>query len=473
MSRLAFFRRHSVMVVLSVIIILSFIGLVVFHQGSAGATFFLADRLGKKDALNGITVSGALSDPYHTLNFTVENGKIKTKHEFFDSRSQESALMPYRDSVYDIKVWASLEGRIPKDAQTTSEYVDRAAPELSTEEYTVVERTVRTYSDMVAFYCSIDVRDENRFPQTARFKTDLYLESDKKEFIFEERYYHGNPNFSSNSGSQHKSEYADQIGAKKVTIDDTHYVSFMTNERCKGQSGIYRVDQFEDLLLHENKEKMGEVTRLVDIDLEDGRVRVLGLETAQNKLVLILLVDDELVIQAYDLDGRLLGEVKPDIPSFPKGPVAYHAFINGDRVSLGIFDDKNVMDHAALVSFTVSPKLVLTHQVKDFTIEDGRLMIFYAIEAVEERLIVITEAIETNNEGVFPGPYYNRPSEFLINIFSAEEKGSEPVYQGEFISDMADDNLIYTTPFLTSNTYHDYDMRQFSIMGIEKASTDR
>ena len=473
MGRTAFFRKYCVMIAFSIVIIITIIGLVVFYQSNTNATFFLADRLGQKEALDGIAVTGALSDPYHTLNFTVENGRIKTEHEFFDSRSQVPVAMSYGDAVYDTKVWASLERRIPQEAQTTSEYVDRAAPELSTEEYKVVERTVTTYSDKVAFYCSVNSRDENSFPQTVRFKTDFYLQSNEKEFVFEERYFHGNPYFTSNSGSQSNSEYVDQIYAKKVTLDDKHYVSFMTNGRCKGQSGIYRVDQFEDLLLHENKEKMGEVTKLISIDLEDGRVRVLGLETAQNKLVLILLVDNNLVIQAYDITGKLLGEIEPDIPSFPADSIAYHAFINGDSVSLGIFDDKNVRDHTALVSFTVTPELMITHQVKDFKIEDGRLMILYAIKAVDERLVVIAEAYGPNDEGIYPQGLYAQSSRIFMSIFNANDKVGELAYQGEFITDIADDNLIYTSSIPTSNMYSDYNIRRFFITGIEKARADR
>lgn len=173
------------------------------------------------------------------------------------------------------------------------------------------------------------------------------------------------PIYSSQGGA---SAYNHKIYPKVVKIGEKYYVTITTNEFCIGSGGIYRIDGFE----HFNYEKdlVGKVTKIVDVDLKGGKLKVIGLEPVSDKLLLLLIDNNKLVVQLYDTDGNFLDELKPDIPEVRGDGQygnSYFCFINGKNAHIVInSESKLISDNFSIVSLSVEEKLKLNHTLINF-----------------------------------------------------------------------------------------------------------
>ncbi|NLM74845.1 MAG: hypothetical protein GX187_01980 [Clostridiaceae bacterium] len=464
-----FMKKHSAAIVLLVNIILLVVLMLWLQNSIKAASFALEDLFGQRDYINGICITGSLHDTGHSLEFSLEDGKISTRTIVYDTYSDyldQIRYYPYNWSLIDNKnteVLASITDRISDTAETIVQKQEFNTGEFSEYGEDVILKTT-IYADEVDYYCNISLFDD--LFKKAIFKTGISRKSDRKEFMFEEeRVYIKKENemipiYSSQGGA---SAYNHKIYPKVVKIGEKYYVTITTNEFCIGSGGIYRIDGFE----HFNYEKdlVGKVTKIVDVDLKGGKLKVIGLEPVSDKLLLLLIDNNKLVVQLYDTDGNFLDELKPDIPEVRGDGQygnSYFCFINGKNAHIVInSESKLISDNFSIVSLSVEEKLKLNHTLINFRTKSGRNQEFFAVESVDDKLIIINGVYEI---GINADDIYSHAPEIQINIF---DKSGELKYQGRLLTDMKDDYEILSVPY---HVKHTYTIRHFDIFNIKKSN---
>ena len=102
-------------------------------------------------------------------------------------------------------------------------------------------------------------------------------------------------------------------------LDGEIYFTLLSTPDYKGESGIFKVEEFADsgfwLGSQDSRGQYGRVKTVVSFSLDDRELTVLGLKAVKGKLVLIILEDGMLSLQAYDPDsGELIDKL--DVMSF-------------------------------------------------------------------------------------------------------------------------------------------------------------
>jgi len=470
-----FIKKHGVTAVLLINIILLAILMLWLQNSLKAATFDLEDLFGQRDELNGICITGSLHDAGHSLEFTLEDGKITTYTTIYDSYSDyldQIREYPYIWSLSDNKntdILASISSRISNSAETLVQEKEIATGEFTSfGEEIVVKKTV-TYANEVDYYCYVRLFDD--LFETALFKTGISRKSDRKEFMFEDESHCVKteneliPIYASQGVA---SAYNHRVYPKVVKAGGKYFVTITTNEFCSGSGGIYRIDEFERY--DYERDRFGRVTKTVDVDLKGGKVEVIGLEAVSDKLLLLLKDNNRLVLRLHDTDGSLLDEIKPDIPEIRGDGEygnSYMCFVNGNNAHIVInSESKIVADDFSIVSLSIGDRIELNHILKDFRTNGGRNQAFLAVESVNEKLVVINGVYEV---GVKAEDIYMHAPEIQINIF---DRSGELKYQGKILTDMKDDYMVPDNSY-SIREWHTYPRRSLDILTISGSDNQK
>lgn len=481
-------RALIVIVVSLSIIISSFIYIYSLRDKNV---FELKDIKGDRDTLSDLVITGYLQDRYHGNEFKISNGKITHQFKYYDNTN---FIKPYLQAVdsnnygkYNYS--RNYSYKVARDANIRIEHTDEDVMDTLNDGSVIKGRkkTITTYADKIDVYMTLHRYDwdflskrRGRYsdPNFLMFKTGVYIESEKMDFSFNRDktdYGEGGGHFSSDVFSGEALENASatngftELAGRQYITEVTFVEDSQHHKKCTGEAGIYMVEEYGHWL---GEDEVGKVRKIVSVDLDGGKTQILGLHGIENKLVLLMIVDDVLTFRAYDPDsGDLMGELP--VPKFEvQGNMcAYDAYIDGNRLTLD-FSDKymysenvyKVKNSLKVLSIEVDEDIKLLHCIDNFDLEnraiegisnivsvDGRLTILVRLQDIAARRSMIAGSID--------GFLYNHflyPIEFTIFIFDDAEEGNL-IYEGEIVTDAHEDNYVFRHRSNIDTDYNIYD----------------
>lgn len=488
-------KKHAALPLL--VITLAFIFLIQnnIRSMAANSTFYIEDLQGQREQLNDVIVSGNLQDGYHNNIFTIENGNLEVKtnyyHHYKDlipSKINQWFSKVINNIEYDLRLY--FEGR---NVTANIKYYDRNPKKSSRPSY-----------------------------GEAIIKTDIISEK-----------------YTSNSWTT-----ATSASYVITNIGDRIFFTIPTTEGYGGTNGIFEVISFSDKLNYllstkikqkeetdqtqnsqhgTNTNNQGEEAQIktvaeFSIDINDqtetSYLEVLGLQAVDNNLVLILRQNSSLIFRAYDSESgeQTGGVIINDLSSYLE---RYEAFNDGNTLNL-CFRKKVSGDERKILTFEIidenqinkneanktDKNSIINNEIikdrnneiknkeskiaenyyndedNDKVIMHGNLRLTNIIDAVymssevdrifniyhkDNKVYIVlslTESEENKNT-----PYYVlRPKQTLIYVY----EGSKLAYKGEIITDMNQDDIfqLYEPSPRGGISYDRYERRIFEDIQI-------
>jgi len=371
-------------------------------------TFYLKDLQGDRSSIRDVSISGYLQDGYHNTSFRIDEGVVKTGTKIYNSTKEyiRNQNMPLR-SIYGVHYDVSLSPAGQKIALHVS-YND--------------------YTDM-----------KNIKYGAAYLKTDIACENfSESGYTLTNQAYYG-----------------------LVNIDDKVYCTIPTTRDYTGTNSIFEISDFSDYagaLLKKDAVGQGNARVLASFSLDKNKddassgIEVLGLEAVGDRLALILVDENRLVIRGYESSsGEVLGEAvledfaiaghrkdnikNPEAPSYYEG---YEAFSDESVLNISFIRSDSSTNNLKriILSFDFSDGVKLINRV-DTSYTEGSIDRIYDMACKNGRLYVALTLREFAENSDIPYEIL-RPSRFIIYAYEA----SDLIYKGELITDMNEDNIM-------------------------------
>lgn len=404
---------------------------------SDNATFYLENIKGDRSVLKGVIISGYLQDRYHNQFFQITDGQIDSEFNYYDDAGDViSPRVRYANGLRngDMVYWYSFKYSVASGADTFSK---TTKGDKKTGDENV--KITTTYADKVEIAATIRARKEDinkkMLDDYVLLNTDIYLESEDKKFVFESRRYE----YDEKLISEHSS---DRIAARELNgranalavADERLFITIPVDSKYSGETGIYEIEQFG---VWYDEKRPGKVRTLTKFDLDSNDIEVLGLESVNDKLILILNVDNVLTFRLFDLKERMLDEVT--VPEAKPDMQLYESFTNGNRFHISFGRDKETytMDGPVLSISLENNRFELKHLIKKLDIDD-EIARHHFIGSVKDKLYIITNTIEKH----MPDDYEYRqlvPEHLKLLVYESENRESFLLYKGELITNADED----------------------------------
>lgn len=386
-------------------------------------TYKIVDEYGDRAVLEDVAIRGSIVDANHRTDFTWQGAEVNTETTIYP-HAQHEWRYRYAPGFYERigdHYYAVHLGMWIQD-YSISRHTFRGNKQL--------EQETATLTVPVA---QIEVRDDN------------------------------------------SAEYTNTLAFGLAGAGEDTFFTAVTTDGYKGTNGIYKLvynDSSQYVDPSERQPSLPIMTFSLDANADDNSstsIAVLGLEAVGDKLALILLKNDALVIEGYSTDGQWLGEavVSPfalvgnehtEAENSPKHYEQYEAYSNAESNSLSLSFRSN-QGQRTVVSLDFSEEIKLAdvttistdssslredydyeHGARFITFKNGRLYYAGAFREVDEDGANYLNAMS--------------PLKFLVHVY---EHG-EQIYRGELVTDVNDDLIR-----MQNRSLHDfsYDVLQY------------
>lgn len=404
-------RKHVPLIITVAVLLFILIMALQLRESKEDGTFKLLDLEGNRTALEEFVVNGELKDGYHRTEFSIRSGEVTTETEV------------YGQPAYRVPDW----------------YARGFITLLDGEQY-----EVWNYQN----YAEITHRD--------------WVDSSKNSYA--------RVDYSGLYSGQRS--YTNPIEYGLAKVKDQIFFTVPTSKEFTGTNGIYAV-KFSD-----DNRRTEESNMIVEIPLDQNKqkdapaLEVMGLESVGDQLALLLMEGEELVVQSYTTDGKLLGEgripFKARLTATSSETVRYdmryeafsdpdqHTLILGFR-SYGPEQDEAVMTWMTFdISNGADGMEPVEVRYSEGNIDHNDLT--YARE-IDGKFIVI-QTVSVDQEDIHMAIYHKR---LLVHVFEA----GQLVYKGELQTDVNDD-LIRVIHRRDSYGYGNQDHRYFDKIEITR-----
>lgn len=273
-----FIKAHCTMLAFLGVIITTSVILIGMQIGARGGALELVDVSGNRSALDSFTVHGQISESDFYQSFTITSKGIRR-----DFHAEPLMYeLPNEYLSHELVINDTAHTRIFRGDQGMQVATDRV--------------------DVYAHY----FKKEQQFnywkeTDTCRWKTNIYAQSEEPEFIFSylEEDWSENVTFETGPyGATHTDE------GRLAKIDGVIYCTIETNEYCKGENGIYRIDKLKNM---DDEGNTAQATPIASFPLNN--TVTLGLRAIKGDLLLMLIQDGAPLFRLYDTQGNLLDEL--------------------------------------------------------------------------------------------------------------------------------------------------------------------
>jgi len=246
-------KRHIALPLVAIVVVFLIALLVLVRAAKEQGTYRVAHVYGDSSVMEGITISGAIIDANHKTSFTWQDAQVDINTEAY----------PNPQSDWQYRYYSGFYQRI-------NDYY-----------YRVDKSLVR-----------VGLSVERNFFNNGNFD---YVDSAIVDIPIK-------PLFKK---SDKVTEFTNLKTYGLAEVAGHIYFTLVTTEKYKGENGIYKLN-FKDW----DQQTPPIVTFSLDSNNEEygTRIAVLGLEAVGDKLALILVKDNALVIEGYRTDGSKLGE---------------------------------------------------------------------------------------------------------------------------------------------------------------------
>ena len=274
--------------------------------------------------------------------------------------------MHYYDGLHrdDRVYWFKNEYSISSDAKTAS--TSKKGDKYSGGENVII---TTTYADSVNVRATIRVQPEDmkgsRDDRYISFSTGVTWKREKMEFEFVRHEY------LSESGKELLGETSsfnvpvryDNSKALAV-LGDKLYFTVLTTKEHSGQNGIFEVEEYGVWWGFGKPSNIGKVRTLTTFSLDDQDVEVVALEAVNNKLVLVLYVNDVLTLRLFDTTGKFMDEIS--YPDFERREYygQYSSYVNGEILNLCFsHGGDGYAQQDSVISISVGERITARHKL--------------------------------------------------------------------------------------------------------------
>jgi len=394
-----FVQKHAALLALAVAVILVLGAAIDVHARKNDGTFYLKDISGSREALDGVTISGELSDGYQRTVFRLADGRLDT-HSSWNGQPE----------------WLGTSWRMRTGSKT------------------IPGRFYNVQNEGGAFSLSSHDTDESGssigFFKVARVSPPLSF-----------------PN---------GALYSNQLNYGIAVMGERVFYTVPAAAGVKGKSIIYEVNFYDWAESHFMQPNEYESRAFIEYSLASEKaphrgISVLGLEAVGDKLVLLTEEDETLRIRSYDsAGGALLGDAR--LPDFredvlPTSKSFYRASYLSDA------EDQSNRLFLRFQNLSLTRPLLLSVNLTDGAEVESAVRMTLGDEQEEDsfqgftyarerngKLYVMKTVREINEE--LPG-FYRLMLPLHAYIFVYED--SRLIYQGEFVTDLNDDSIELAT----------------------------
>jgi len=388
-----------------IVIILVFIKIYTFKDNG---TFYLKDLQGDRSSLSDVSISGYLHDGYHNTSFKIDDGIVVTRTKIYNSAKEyiSKQKTPVR-YIYGVHYDASLS----ITGQKIAIYIN-----------------YNDYTDLKSIKYG-----------AAYLKTDIVCEKySEGSYTLTNHAYYG-----------------------LVKIDDKLYYTVPTTRDYTGTNSIFEISDLNDYaaaLLQKDAVEQGKARVLASFSLDKNKddassgIEVLGLEAVGDKLALILVDENRLVVRGFESSsGEVFGEAvledfaiaghrrdnlkNPEAPSYYE---SYEAFSDENVLNISFIRSDSQPDNLkrTIISFDFSDGVKLVNKT-DASYTEGNIDRIYDMTYKSGKLYVAMSLREFAENSSIPFDIL-RPSRFMIYVY----KASDLIYKGELMTDINEDNIM-------------------------------
>lgn len=473
-----FIKRNAAFILLSVslTVIISCFAYAIFKKDNV--VFYLRDIAGDRSALSDITVAGVLQDRFHGRHFEISSGQVQHRFKYYQKAADMvQPEIRYLNSItHDNLVYSLSYGfKIPPDATTEikSSAVDAYGNPYGND---MVKRTI--IPNKVEITAHIDIKDKQfRFISGLdkfEMPTGIFVENDDSIFTLEEIvqiHSDGHQGETVRGRSRDytimaSKPYYDSLGKCMTFLDGKLYFTIPTTKEYWGENGIFVVDEFGISL---DKEEIGKGRKIAKWSLNDRTMDVLGLESINDKLVLITAINNILTLRLYDKHGTFLDQMAfentvMDMPGKAGIDINstinqnFEVFTNDNILNICIFD-RGYNKHHTVISVEIGDRITPLQTIDGLDFDDNEMAQYYDIFTKGNKVYVVAN-LQRMDESDSPESYPLRSSRLVIMVY----QNSRLIYKGELVTDADEDfemdrlkgqatNYIQFDPFMYRQFY--------------------
>jgi hypothetical protein len=399
----------------NIFILVSFLALsalgisyMVLNSLKEDSNFYIKTVSGDKSVLENLEISGVLQDSYGGVNFKLMNGKVDKEFNYYNDEQD---------------YWRHLTSGMNNKAKNLMVIKD------------------------VDY--SINVHKDNDNESTV----NIYRRFRKLSSKAEDEYLELKGDFSTSAVDYYPSGLAQMQFVEE--IEGKVYLVIPTNETFTGKSSIYEISKFSK---DQYNRDSGTYRKLADIDLEGGKVQVLGMVAVKNNLCVITRVQDEIALRVFNLVKETFLPVSEVVfqDLYIDGIYSYGDYLIINQ-AYGESQSKisviNISDTMSLVT-KIDRQAIGSERVNsDMIYKNGRLY------TIRERIMYPEE-----NKDLKFNPSLRMPR-FSLDLVVYAVDGSI-VFNGSLESDAVDDLIWTHNDFGNSNSYH-YPQRQYESIKLK------
>lgn len=257
-------RRHAALPLVCIAVFVIAAILIGVRGSKEGGTYMVKHLLGDSAVLDDVIISGAIVDANHNTGFTWQGSKVDTNTTVY-SHAQNEWRYRYSDSFYH-KIGEYYYSTMPSGFNPHDFYITRQ-----------------------------------------QFNNNRYVNQQSALAII--------PIDLMNNNGSNTFELTNNITYGLAEVNDELFFTAVTTNRYKGTNGIYKLHFDSDnnyVTPAERKRSTAIMTYSLDYNMDgtSPSISVLGLEAVGDKLALILVKGNKLVIEGYNTEGKALGEVE-------------------------------------------------------------------------------------------------------------------------------------------------------------------
>jgi hypothetical protein len=422
-----------------------------FLNVSDDGTLYIQDIQGDRSVLDNVKISGLIQDRYHGIKFDIRNHEVNKQFSYYNSYDDINhevmgAMQPGEPSYsYELDYIISPDANIEtSETKETNEFG-----------YTIEKISKVDAMDFFVQISKIEHSDDKTDWSYIRFNPGTGLKSDILEFEFRlKKYYDNNNNILSRTeGGISTGNFKPQRANSNpqyayTTLDNYLYFTILSSPYHSGSNGIYKVESFvevwerlSDENLHE-RAQYGDVKPMTTFSLDNNNTYVLGLKAVNEKLILIVLEDDTLIIRSYHPET---GELIDELPVHDFNQDDYVSlrqdFIEGNRLNLNVIkgnEDESRIHSNILLSLEVGDTISLLNKTEGLLLENDEITPSYIDQMVlvDQKLFVFTNIVKENEKQDL---LYDVlwPQHYMMFVY----QGNKLLYKGEFITDLDEDYI--------------------------------
>ncbi|RUS42831.1 hypothetical protein [Cohnella sp. AR92] len=389
-----FIRKHAALFALAAALIIILGTAADAFARKDNGTFYLKDISGSREALNGVSIGGELSDGYQRTAFAIRDGRLTSNTHLNEQPKRVQPFMEFWTGGNRIPGWIYM-------AQIDSNQI-----------------AISSY--------------------TANELTGLWLISGKTSVNPQLEY-----------PTKNKPVFTNELPYGIAKIGDKVFFTPPVIAGTKGTGTIYELTFYDWVLEMQNKLANYKAVPVVEYSLEPEEpseangIDVLGLEAVGDKLVLLSAENETLRIRSFDsASGSLLGEAR--LPDFRLNQMAS----DGDSYKPAYKAESVDGENRLYLRFPGGPQLLLSvnlsngvelENVARLNLEDSEEEDYNSLTYMRERngkLYVFRTTREQTDEKDLP----NRLT-FPWHGYVYAYDDSALLYQGELVTDINDDLL--------------------------------